>query len=49
MWINLENEDWVWDDLAKCLVDRFSFIDLSELLYLIQNRLEEKRVKGKKE
>jgi hypothetical protein len=36
-WINFENEDFTWDDLAKYLVRRFQVADIEELIYLLQN------------
>ena len=38
LWVNFEDESWVWDDLAKLLTDRYKEPDLSELIRLLQER-----------
>jgi len=39
MWINFENEDFTWDELAEVLAKRFGKSDIEELIRLLGERL----------
>lgn len=39
MWVNLEDEGWTWDDLARVLTERYDEPDLSELIRLLVERM----------
>ncbi len=36
--LDVSDESWTWDDLARELTGRFNKIDLSELIYCIEKR-----------
>ena len=40
-WVNFENEDFTWNDLAHYLANRFSRSDIEELARLLLEHLRE--------